>query len=52
MDVGRFLRLSRGTFQPVIDLLVRRVAPAEAITLSYKVRVAVAVKNGTELKNK
>lgn len=52
VDVGRFLRLSRGTFQSVIDSVVRRVAPAEAITLSYKVRVAVAVEYGTELKNK
>lgn len=52
MDVGRFLRVSRGTFQSVIDLVVRRVAPAEAIALSYKVRVAVAVRNGVELKNK
>lgn len=51
-DVGWFLRPSRATFQSVIDLVLRGVAPAEAIALSYKVRVAVAVRNGTELKNK
>lgn len=43
VDVGWFLRLSRGTFQSVIDLAVCGAALAEAIAFSYKVRVAVAV---------
>lgn len=43
VDVGWFLRLSRGTFQSVIDSAVRGAAPAQAIALSYKVKVAVAV---------
>lgn len=50
VDVEWFLRLSCGTFQSLIDLVVHRAAPAEAIALCYKVRVAV--KNGVRLWNK